>query len=507
MLSPSPSSTSHLDAATLKRAKGVIFFTVFLDLLGFGIILPQLAVYAAQFGASPQVAGILAASYSAMSFLSAPMLGALSDRIGRRPVIVVSIFGTALGYLLFGFAGSLWMLFASRIIDGVSAGNISTAQAYLSDITPPEERTKTFGLFGAVFGVGFALGPLIGTLLSYLPGQFGGNLGLGLFAATLSFINFALAIKILPETLSPAIRAQNNAPGAPKRAFFNLGGFQRALGQKGLNVAIVVGFLVTAAFATLQGTYALFILKEYARPQIQGQIRADPSRAITQAHQLLDKQEADDTNAAAGFAPQTGSSLSATQQDLRKPYPQSLGGNFDLPQAAPAGLTWSEIEKVLVRPQTARMVSILFALIGVCSLLVQGGLMRTLPKRVGEVPLVLSGTLLMALGLFLIPFPSAFWGQLLVCALLTLGNGICTPVLTALVSGLAPEAQRGEIIGVYQSTQSLGRVVGPILGGFLFGSIASGAPYIAGGIIMFGAFLLAFRLRGAVATIPKQATI
>ncbi len=494
-----------MDAAALKKAKGVIFLTVFLDLLGFGIILPQLAVYAAQFGATPQIAGILASSYSAMSFLVSPMLGALSDRIGRRPVITVSIFGTALGYLLFGFANSLPLLFAARIIDGITAGNISTAQAYLSDITPPEERAKTFGMFGAVFGVGFAIGPLIGTLLSYLPGRFGGNLGLGLFAATLSFINFFLALKIMPETLSPAIRAQNNAPGAPKRPFLNLDGFGRALRQKGLNVAIVVGFLVTAAFATLQGTYSLFILKEYARPQVQRQIRADPPRAVNQAHKLLDKQDPNAFDAPTGFRPEGESSLDAAQEDLRKPYPKSLGGAFDLPQTPLAGLTWGEIEKILVRPQAARMVSILFTLIGVSSLLIQGGLMRVLPKKFGEVPLILAGTLLMSLALSLVPLPHVFWGQMLVALLLTLGNGISTPVLTALVSTLAPEASRGEIIGVYQSTQSLGRVVGPILGGFLFGTIAAGAPYIAGAIIMFAAFLLAFKLRGAVAMAPKSA--
>lgn len=498
-----------MDASALKKARGVIFLTVFLDLLGFGIILPQLAVYAAQFGATPEVAGILAASYSAMSFITAPMLGALSDRIGRRPVIVLSVFGTAIGYLMFGFATALWMLFASRIIDGISAGNISTAQAYLSDITAPEDRAKTFGLFGATFGVGFAIGPLIGTALSLLPGVWGGNLGLGIFAAGLSGINFFLALRVLPETLSPAIRAQNNAPDAPKRSLFNLSGFGRALRQRGLNVAIVVGFLVTAAFATLQGTYALFILKEYARPQIQARIRADPAAAITRAQKILSKQEKNPAPAISG-GEGGESALGAVAQDLRKPYPASLGGGFDLAPGAPkapTGFTWGEIEKILVRPQTARMVSILFAVIGVCSLLVQGGLMRTLPKKVGEVPLVLAGTLLMALALCLIPFPSAFWGQLLVCVLLTLGNGICTPVLTALVSSLAPEATRGEIIGVYQSTQSLGRVVGPILGGILFGSVAAGAPYLAGGAIMFGAFLLAFKLRGAAAMVTETAAV
>ena len=123
--------------------------------------------------------------------------------------------------------------------------------------------------------------------------------------------------------------------------------------------------------------------------------------------------------------------------------------------------------------------------------------MRKLPQKVGEVPLIILGTLVMAIALMLVPIPRTIIGQIWGAALLTLGNGISTPVLTALVSQLAPEAERGEMLGVYQSTQSLGRIIGPNAGGFLFGQIAAGAPYIAGGFVMLAAFLLAFKLRGA----------
>lgn len=477
-----------------EAAKRVILLTVFLDILGFGIILPQLAVYAAQFGATPQIAGFLSSAYSAMSFLVSPFLGALSDRIGRRPVMLVSIFGTALGYLLFGFANSLALLFAARIIDGITAGNISTAQAYLSDITPPQDRAKTFGLFGAIFGVGFAIGPSIGTALSYLPGHFGGNLGLGLFAASLSFLNFALALKSMPETLSPEIRAQNVA-SAKMRPIFNLHGFQKALAIPGLNVAILLGFLTTTAFATLQGTYSLFVLKEYARPQVQYAIRANPPQAAAEAKTLWDKQQ--ETSVQLPAAPHDeGAAVIDTSTDLKTPYPKSLGGDFELNTPSPNHLSWREIEKILVRPRAARLVSEIFTIIGLLSLVIQGGLMRKLPKKYGEVPLVITGTFIMAVALALVPVPHVFWGQIAVSALLTLGNGIATPVLTALVSELAPETIRGEIIGIYQSTQSLGRIIGPNIGGFLFGFIAAGAPYVAGGLIMFVAFLTAFKLRG-----------
>jgi nitrate/nitrite transporter NarK len=212
-----------------QAAKRVILFTVFLDLLGFGIIIPQLGVYAAQFGADPRTVGLLASTYSAMGFLFAPFWGYLSDRIGRRPVLLYSIFGTAVGYVIFAFSGSLPLLFLSRTVDGITSGNISTAQAYLSDITPPEERAKTFGLFGAVFGVGFAIGPTVGALISYLPGVWGTNFGLGIFTAALAFLNWALAVKRLPETLSTEIRRENLASDARhnrKWQIFNVRSFR-----------------------------------------------------------------------------------------------------------------------------------------------------------------------------------------------------------------------------------------------------------------------------------------
>ncbi|RYG61396.1 MFS transporter, partial [bacterium] len=188
-----------MDDAQRAAARKVILFTAFLDVLGFSIIIPQLAVYAAQFGATPAMTGLLASIYSMMGFLFTPFWGRLSDRKGRRPILLYSIFGTSLSYVLFAFAHSLPLLFAARTMDGITGANISTAQAYLSDITPPEERARNFGFFGAIFGIAFAIGPLIGTALSHLPGAWGGNLGLGMFSAVLSLVNWLLAIKYLPE--------------------------------------------------------------------------------------------------------------------------------------------------------------------------------------------------------------------------------------------------------------------------------------------------------------------
>src|SRR2546421_6465331 len=146
----------------------VIFITVFIDLIGFGIVIPVLPYYAegTKFGATPSQVGLLFASYSVMQLVFAPILGRLSDRYGRRPILLISLLGTCVGFLILGFATTLWMLFVGRIIDGISGGNISTAQAYIADITTPENRAKGMGMIGAAFGLGFTLGPAIGGILS-----------------------------------------------------------------------------------------------------------------------------------------------------------------------------------------------------------------------------------------------------------------------------------------------------------------------------------------------------
>ena len=491
-MTSAPPFSSHLSDEARRRASYVILFTAFLDVLGFSIIIPQLAVYAAQFGATPLIVGLLSSVYSMMGFLFTPFWGRLSDRIGRRPVLLYSIFGTAVGYAFFAFASSLWFLFAARIIDGITGGNIGTAQAYLSDITPPAERAKNFGLFGATFGIAFAIGPLIGSALTHLPGVWGGNLGLGAFSGGLALLNWALAVRFLRETLPEATRKNAEANKDKKRSFIT--GFSRALKIPRLNQVLVIGFLTTAAFATIQ-TYALFILKEYTRPLVQSEIRNNPQAAAARAETLRSAQRA-----TAPMPPTEGAPAGA--DDPTKPYPESLGGDFTFNGAtSPAGLSWREVEKLIVRPESARLIGYIFGVIGILSLIVQGGLIRPLQKMFGEIPLVLAGTFIMAIGLMSVAvieqiIPHIIWGQYLACGILTLGNGIATPVLTSLISQYAPENERGELLGIYQSTQSLGRIVGPNLGGVLFGSIAAGAPFIAGGIIMLGAGALAFRLRG-----------
>lgn len=179
----------------------IIFLTVFIDLVGFGIVIPALPYYVESdaFRATPFDIGLLFASYSLMQFIFSPILGGLSDKFGRRPLLFFSILGSAVGYFLIGFAFALWMVFAGRIIAGITGGNISTAQAYIADVTTRENRAKGMGLFGATFGLGFIFGPAIGGILS----RYGINVPF-LFAAVLSLVNAALVFFILPESVKKA---------------------------------------------------------------------------------------------------------------------------------------------------------------------------------------------------------------------------------------------------------------------------------------------------------------
>lgn len=177
----------------------IIFITVFIDLVGFGIVIPLLPYYAetAPFNATPFEVGLLFASYSLMQFIFSPILGSLSDRYGRRPVLFFSILGSVVGYLFIGFAFALWMVFLGRIVAGITGGNISTAQAYVADVTTKETRAKGMGLFGAMFGLGFVFGPAIGGILS----RYGIHVPF-LFAAALSLVNAVLLYFFLPETVN-----------------------------------------------------------------------------------------------------------------------------------------------------------------------------------------------------------------------------------------------------------------------------------------------------------------
>ncbi|MGH7675070.1 MAG: MFS transporter [Gemmatimonadales bacterium] len=222
----------------LSRSRlGVILLTVFVDLVGFGIVLPILPYYAQQFGAHGLGFGAVVFIYSAMQFLATAVLGKLSDRWGRRPVILATTLVNAAGYGLFAFAGSYTALFVSRLISGVAGGNIAAAQAYIADVTSPVERSRGMGLLGAAFGVGFILGPAIGGLA----GHYGGPAAPGLVAAGLSLVNFVSAYFILDESL----RAEHRVA----RGLLDFGHMREALTRPRLRPLMLIFAIVPFAFS------------------------------------------------------------------------------------------------------------------------------------------------------------------------------------------------------------------------------------------------------------------
>jgi DHA1 family tetracycline resistance protein-like MFS transporter len=225
----------------------VVFLTVFIDLLGFGIVIPLLPLYAERYRPTPLQFGLLMCSYSAMQFLFAPVLGRLSDRFGRRPVLLVSLAGTVAGYLLFAFARSLSVLFASRLLDGMTGGNVGTAQAVIADSTGPEERAKGMGLVGMAFGLGFIFGPAIAGFAVKA-----GESVPGLVAAGLSFVAFLWALLALPET------RPEGAALRPLR-LLSFVALQRAFRRADIGALLVLSFVTTTAFASFESTFAQFL--------------------------------------------------------------------------------------------------------------------------------------------------------------------------------------------------------------------------------------------------------
>ncbi len=245
-----------------------IFLVVFVDLLGFGLILPLLPYYAETFGASPLVIGFIVASYAAASLIGAPLMGRLSDRYGRRLILLLSIAGTFLGYLLLGFAAPIGgflanligshavnafiigVLFASRILDGFTGGNITVAQAYITDITDEANRSRGLGIIGSAFGLGFIIGPAAGGLLSH----WGYNIP-ALVAASLALLNLISIFFFLPESLTDERKAANNSRQQPA---LTLSAMLAALNRPKVGPLLLVRFVIMLAFAMFQSVFALF---------------------------------------------------------------------------------------------------------------------------------------------------------------------------------------------------------------------------------------------------------
>lgn len=235
----------------------IIFTTVLVDLIGFGIVIPLVGLYGKHYGASGFLLSILGAIFSICQFFFTPFWGSLSDRIGRRPVILISLAGSTISYVVFALAPSFTWLLISRALAGVFAANISAAQAYIADITTKEERAKGMGLIGAAFGIGFTLGPPLGGIAS---AQWG-LAAPGLIAAGICGVNFLLAIWRLPESLKPEFRARSIKKSL---APLSLKAFHRARGMGDLVYLLLTSFFVTFAFSNMEQTLSLLIQLKFS---------------------------------------------------------------------------------------------------------------------------------------------------------------------------------------------------------------------------------------------------
>jgi len=374
----------------------LVLFTVFIDLLGFGIIIPLLPFYAMHFGATPTVIGLLSSSYSFMQFLFVPFWGRLSDRIGRRPIILMSVTGSFISYLIFGFADSLAVLFISRILAGFMGANISASQAYIADTTSFEERAKYMGLIGAAFGVGFMLGPFIGGMMSNI--SYGAP---GFLASGLSLINAILAYFMLPESLM-----DRNKP-VRKLSLLNITGIRAAFEKRRIGTLVIVYFFYTVAFSILYVAFPLF-------------------------------------------------------SEKRLKYNAIENGYF-------------------------------FAYVGLIGIVIQGGVIGKLAKKFGEKSMMVVGLTSLMTSLAFVPAAHGLSILIILATLLAIGSALITPSLTSLISKYAGTGEQGGTLGVSQSFSSLGRVIGPFLGGFILATAGIGWPFYAGSIMLIVALMLALR--------------
>ena len=237
----------------------VLFLTVFIDLMGFGIVIPLLPIYAKQMNATPFAAGALIAVYSLMQLVFAPAWGRISDDIGRRPVLLMCLAGSAMSYLLLAGAWRLEVLFFARLLAGVAGASIPVAQAYIADVTGPAERARGMGLIGAAFGLGMVIGPALGGGLSLL----GPRVPEG-FAAGLCLANVLVAAYRLPESLPGSVGRP-----APFRHPLSLASLRDAAARPGAAALLAVFFLVTLGFAVLEGTFSLAAASRYGYSQAQ----------------------------------------------------------------------------------------------------------------------------------------------------------------------------------------------------------------------------------------------
>ena len=417
-----------------------IFLIVFVDLVGFGIVLPNLQLYGQQFGISNYFyLTLIGATYSFFPFLFAPILGRWSDHIGRRPVLILSQIGTIVGFFMLFFANffqghvlGIVLIFSSRIVDGISGGNISTANAYIADITTPENRAKGLGALGAAFGLGFIFGPIIGGLVSHFLGlQY-----VPLVAAAFSFVALTMTATQLAESRTP-----NNQRNDAAARRFSFRGLEQSLVRPIIGPLILLFFVNGFAFAGMEQTFSLLIQHRNYPITRRAMVQADAANVGHGARDLVNVKKPADAHLI------TARAAFVKKQDDRSSYASG----------------W------------------LFGAIGIVIVLIQGGMIGRLTRKYGELKLTLLGPVITSAGLIIIALPVAWawrWtGFLAGGILLAIGSGLFNPAMQALISRHCHSDEQGEVMGANQGMGSLARALGPILAGLLFEYVFPAMPY------------------------------
>ncbi|RST76555.1 MFS transporter [Siminovitchia acidinfaciens] len=371
-----------------KKSLPILFAVMFFVMVGFGIIIPVMPFYAEEMGASPAELGLLMAVYSLMQLLFAPMWGRVSDRIGRKPVMMIGIFGLAISFFMMALSSALWMLFAARVIGGfLSSANMPTVMAYVADVTSEEDRGKGMGIIGASIGLGFILGPAIGGVFSKT------SLSMPFFIAGFSsLLTFIFVLLLLKESLPPEKRGEHLVKKMP---------LHKAL-RGPISILYILQLFTSLSLAGLEATFAYFAAKKAGLGTVQ------------------------------------------------------LG--------------------------------YLFMIMGVAGAIVQGGLVGRMTKKYGEGAVIQIGIVVSAIGFGLILLVDSFATAAVYLTIFGIGNGVIRPSVSALLTKTST-AGHGSTTGLLSSFDSLGRIIGPPLGGWLF-SIAIGFPYISGLIISVFTFLM-----------------
>ena len=425
-----------------KRVLPVIVI-VLVDLLGLSIIIPLLPLYAARYGASPLIIGILQATYPMMQFLGAPILGRLSDRFGRKPVLIVSQIGTLAGFVLLGFADALWLLFVSRIIDGLSGANISTAQAAIADSTNEKTRTQGLGLIGAAFGVGFVLGPIVA--LAVLAATNQNYQAVAFTAAFFSLVSILLTTFWFQETLTEGVD-----PAAAHKRPFTFQAMGQALRQPAVGFLLVLMFFYQVAFGGYEQLFSLFTLTRLGM-------------------------DARDTSALFALA---GVFIVVVQGGLIGRWSKKKGDRWLVLLGLGAlalGLLGTALTPSIPVPRYDQA-KVLASLSG------EGAKQISIQTINIHLPAESARGWFGIIWLLVASFPAA------------LGGGVLHPAVNSLITKSANKSEVGGMLGISAAFYSAANAVAPLFYGSLFQWLGAPVPFFVGGAILLVLWLIAPRV-------------